>query len=110
MKVHSVIVGQGLAGTLLAFQLLKRGQTILVIDTPRENSSSKVAAGLYNPVTGHRIVKTWLAERLFPFLETAYTELEELLGTKFLHPLPIMRPLDSIAEQNEWVAQSAEER
>jgi len=110
MKVDSVIVGQGLAGTLLAFQLLKRGQSILVIDAPRENSSSKVAAGLYNPVTGQRIVKTWLAERLFPFLETAYTELEELLESKFLYPIPVLRPLDSIAEQNEWIAQSTEGR
>lgn len=107
-KVDSVIVGQGLAGTLLAFQLLNRGQKILVIDAPRENSSSKVAAGLYNPVTGQRTVKTWLAETLFPFLEKTYTELENFLGIKFLHQVPILRPFDSISEQNEWVAQSSE--
>lgn len=107
-KVDSVIVGQGLAGTLLAFQLLGRGQKILVIDAPRENSSSKVAAGLYNPVTGQRTVKTWLVEALFPFLEKTYTELENFLETKFLYQVPILRPLDSIAEQNEWMAQSTE--
>lgn len=110
MKVESVIVGQGLAGTLLAFQLLKRRQKVVVVDFSRENSSSKVAAGLYNPVTGQRSVKTWLVEALFPFLEKTYQELEELLAIRFLHPLPILRPFDSLAEQNEWAAESTDPR
>ena len=68
MKVDYIIVGQGLAGSLIAYELLKRNRKILVYDLPEENQSSSVAAGLFNPVTGRRFVKTWKADVLFPFL------------------------------------------
>lgn len=108
MRIHSLIVGQGLAGTLLAHQLLKRGKKVLVLDAPKDNSSSKVAAGLFNPVTGHRMVKTWQADLLFPSLQSIYSELEKLLSCSFLHKMGIFRPFDSIASQNEWFAKSME--
>ncbi len=56
--MHSVdflIIGQGLAGSLLAYSLIKRGCTVHVLDNDHESSSSRVAAGLINPVTGHRL-------------------------------------------------------
>ena len=40
-----IIVGQGLAGTLLTHRLLKLGKSVLVIDKHREFTSSKVAPG-----------------------------------------------------------------
>ena len=62
------IIGQGLAGSILAYFLLKEGQNVQIFDNPSIPSSSKVAAGIYNPVTGKRLVKTWLADDIFPFL------------------------------------------
>jgi len=47
-----ILVGQGLAGTLLAHFLKAAGQRILVIDQPNENTASQIAAGIINPVTG----------------------------------------------------------
>ena len=51
MTYDYLIVGQGLAGSCMALQLLKRGKKILVIDQPHTNSSSMVAAGMFNPGT-----------------------------------------------------------
>ena len=54
MEVDYLIVGQGICGTMLSWYLLKEGKTFLVIDDNNENSSSKIAAGIINPVTGRR--------------------------------------------------------
>ncbi len=101
-KADYLIVGQGLAGTLLAYFLLKRGKKVLIADLPDPRSSSRVAAGIYNPVTGRRFVKTWMADTIFPFAENTYRELEELTSSNFLFPKKIIRKLSSETEQTEW--------
>jgi len=108
MEVDFLVVGQGLAGTLVAHNLIQKGKKILVFDIFDEHSSSRVAAGLYNPVTGQRRTKTWLADELFPTIEPFYLSLENLLQTKFLHKKSIFRPFDSTADQNDWAGQSSE--
>jgi glycine/D-amino acid oxidase-like deaminating enzyme len=100
MKVDYIIVGQGLAGSLIAYELIKRNKKILVFDMPEENYSSSVAAGLFNPVTGRRFVKTWKADTLFSFLHDFYPEAEKQLDSKFFYPLPWYRPFVNVQEQN----------
>ena len=107
-EVEYIIVGQGLAGSAVAMQLLKLGKKILVIDEPSKNTSSRVAAGLFNPITGKNLVKTWMADQLFPYLHQYYFWAEELTGEKFFHPMSLYRPFASIQEQNEWMGRSAE--
>jgi glycine/D-amino acid oxidase-like deaminating enzyme len=101
--VDFLIVGQGIAGSVLALQLLKRGKRILVINNRKKNSASSAAAGIYNPITGRGMVKTWLAEDLFPYLTNFYEEAEQTLGSKFLHPMPIFRPFLTAQERSEWL-------
>ncbi len=105
-SIDYIIVGQGLAGTALAYILHKTGKKIAVIDQDSEQTSSKVAAGLYNPITGRKLVRTWKANELFPFLETFYQDLELVTKQKFLFDLPIYRPFFSVEQQNEWMAKS----
>jgi glycine oxidase len=107
-SVDYIIVGQGLAGSAVAVQLLRRGKNILVIDLPSKNNSSRIAAGLFNPVTGKKMVKTWLADKLFPCLHEFYKSVEQHTGTRFFYPTGLYRPFLSIEEQNEWMAKSAE--
>jgi len=54
-KCDFIIIGQGLAGSLLAYSLIKRGTSVMVIDNHQAASATQVAAGLINPVTGHRL-------------------------------------------------------
>lgn len=93
------IIGQGLAGSILAYFLLKEGQNVKIFNAPNIPSSSKVAAGIYNPVTGKRLVKTWLADKIFPFLEDFYPQLEQELDAKFFHPLSLFHPFPDEAAQ-----------
>ncbi|MDX1478632.1 MAG: FAD-dependent oxidoreductase [Saprospiraceae bacterium] len=63
--IDCLIVGQGLAGTCLAVDLIERGMQCLVYDPGSSITSSRIAAGVMNPVTGRRHVKTWQAEVLW---------------------------------------------
>jgi glycine oxidase len=101
--VDFLLVGQGIAGSVLALQLLKHGKRILVINNRKNNIASSVAAGIYNPITGRSMVKTWLAESLFPYLTRFYQEATQTLGAQFLHPMPIFRPFLTAQERTAWL-------
>ncbi|MBB6324861.1 glycine/D-amino acid oxidase-like deaminating enzyme [Algoriphagus iocasae] len=108
MEIDFLLIGQGIAGSALGFRLKQAGKKIRIIDQPSGNQSSRVAAGLYNPVTGRKMVKTWNADLLFPEIKTFYQELEKITGQSFLVEEAIYRPFLSIEEQNEWMGNSAE--
>ena len=108
MDVDFLLVGQGIAGIALAHRLVNSGKSVHIIDLAENNNSSRVAAGLFNPVTGRNMVKTWMADQLFPEIQPFYSGLEDHLGAKFLHSLAIYRPFVSIEEQNEWMGRSGE--
>lgn len=109
MEVDFLLIGQGLAGTILSHRLLTAGKKVCIIDNAKANRSSRIAAGLYNPITGKKLVKTWNADKLFPEIAPLYKDLEKLLDINFLHPTPIYRPFLSVEEQNEWMGYSGEE-
>ncbi|RYY38782.1 MAG: FAD-binding oxidoreductase [Chitinophagaceae bacterium] len=85
MNVDYIIVGQGIAGSLLSWHLLKEGKTVLVIDNARDVIASKVAAGIINPVTGRRYHTTWKASELHPFAKKCYDTIGEELGSQYCH-------------------------
>lgn len=107
--VDYIIVGQGLAGSCMAFQLWRRNKTFLVFDQPSKNRCSVVAAGLFNPVTGQKLVKTWQWDHLFPYLRQFYRDVEKATGVDFFYSLPLYRPFGSVEEQNEWMGRSADD-
>jgi glycine oxidase len=108
MEIDFLLIGQGLAGTALSFRLLEKNKKIVVLDLPEGNNSSRIAAGLYNPVTGKKMVRTWLADLLFPEIEPFYEKIENLTGKKFLVKKNIFRPFLSVEEQNEWMGHSGD--
>ena len=101
-KIDYLINGLGLAGSTLAWELITRGKKVIVYDNPAGNKASAVAAGLFNPVTGKYLVKTWQADVIFPFFEQFYISAEKQLHQNFFHLLPIFSPFSSIDERNFW--------
>ncbi|MBL7697338.1 MAG: FAD-binding oxidoreductase [Chitinophagaceae bacterium] len=75
-----LIVGQGISGTFLSWYLHRAGRSFVVIDKNDPASSSRVAAGIINPVTGRRVVKTWMIEEILPFAVNAYEMMGRELG------------------------------
>ncbi|MCF8243873.1 MAG: FAD-binding oxidoreductase [Saprospiraceae bacterium] len=104
--VDYIIVGQGLAGTLLSYFLLLENQRVVVLDYPHEGRSSNVASGLVTPVTGRRIAKSWRFEELSRFAKQTYLSLGADLGVEIWHERSIVRALHSVFEENEWTRRS----
>lgn len=98
-----IVVGQGIAGSILAHTLIKQGHTVTVIDKHSGAGSSRVAAGIYHPLVFKRTTLTWKADELFSFLENYYPELEKELGVKCYHPMPYYRLFSTQEEHDNWV-------
>jgi len=96
-----VVVGLGLAGISICETLEKNGKTFKVISDGSQ-TSSQVAAGMYNPVILKRFSLVWNAseqmEMVFPF----YKNLERKLGIKLDNKLSVLRRFASVEEQNLW--------
>lgn len=102
MKVDTLIVGQGLAGSLLAWELLARGQRLLVADRDEPETSSKVAAGIVTPITGQRLAPTWRLDEFWRYAIAAYRRIEVETREWLFHPLPIARLLADAVEVERW--------
>jgi len=101
-EIDYIIVGQGVAGTLLHYFLNKAGKKNIIIDNRHQAAASIVAAGTINPVTGRRYVKSWLVEKLIPFAAKTYQALEQDLGIHFYNPMPVLRTLANRREALAW--------
>jgi glycine/D-amino acid oxidase-like deaminating enzyme len=107
-EVDYLVIGQGIGGTSIAWHLAESGKSFHIVGDSSAPSSSRVAAGIFNPLTGKKLVKTWLADELFPYASAFYSDLEKKLNADFLHPMSVFRPFRSIEEQNTYLAQSAD--
>jgi len=108
MNIDYLIIGQGIAGTVLAFSLLQKGKKILIIDAGNQYGSSVVAAGIVNPITGRRLVKTWEADTILPIAKQLYTHLEKKLSTSFYHDRTIVRIFENVQQENDFYSKSAD--
>lgn len=90
MNVDVLIVGQGICGSLLSWNLIKQGKKVLVTDDAKPVTSSKIASGVINPVTGRRIVRTWMIEELIPFAEKTYKQFEQELNVSLIQQCNVL--------------------
>ena len=103
-----LILGQGLAGTAIAWRLWERGLPFLIVDRDEPVTSSKIAAGLLTPITGMRMSLNenygpWLCEAV-----TFYRHKERLLGQRFLHAQPHLRLCKNGKEAERWAKRQAD--
>lgn len=100
-------MGQGLAGTLLASALEDLGKTFYIIDDLNKYAASRQAAGIINPVSGRRYVKSWnydeLEKNFVPFYERQCQKVKKSIFGKH----QILLCLASVKEENDLLAQAA---
>ena len=100
-----LIIGQGLAGSLLAMQFLEKGIDFEIISADLPYSASNVAAGILNPVTGKRLALSWRYGEFFDFAEKQYAKLEKILNERLFQKMPVLRMF-----QNEKEIEAYEKR
>lgn len=97
MNIDFLIIGQGLAGSLLAWELMQRGCNVVIVDNGLENAS-QVAAGLINPITGMRLVKSSDVDKLLPIAKQRYAELADFFQQDFYIEKSMLRIFNSDKE------------
>jgi len=100
--IDTLILGQGLAGSLLAWELAHRNERILVVDDENASAASTAAAGLINPVTGQRIVKSAGVDDYLPVAHKRYRALEAIFERELLFEIPMWRLLRKEKEREVW--------
>ncbi len=89
--IDTLILGQGLAGSILAWILIRAGERVRVIDDGHTSSSSTVAAGLVNPLAGMRFNRRPEMDDWLRAADRCYAGLASQFGAAFFHPLPMLR-------------------
>lgn len=100
--VDFILIGQGIAGTLLAHELEKREQTFVVIDNGQHNASL-TGAGMVNPVVLKRFSPVWQGRKQIYRARETFTQLGELLGIELEHRFDILRIFNNKQEKTTWL-------
>jgi glycine/D-amino acid oxidase-like deaminating enzyme len=97
-----LVVGQGIAGTLMARELLRVGLEVLVADPNLLPASSQVASGLVHPIVPRTGGLTWRAAELFPAVQDYYQDIAEETGQVFFHTMPMAFVADTEQDCLHW--------
>lgn len=99
-----LIIGGGIAGLCLAYELHKSGESFVVADNQVGGTSSKIAAGMYNPVSGKRMTVSKNASEMLLALKEMMLDMERELAQKLWIEAPILQAFGSIKEGNDFGA------
>jgi glycine oxidase len=102
-----IIAGQGIAGSLLALALQKKGWNVTVADDGRGGASA-AAAGLINPITGKRYALSWRFGDFWPVAKATYQALEARFGVSIWQETTMVRALESVEALNNWSMRTAQ--
>lgn len=105
-KFDYIVVGQGLAGTVLIYKLLQLGKSVCLIDKERMSAASMVALGAYNPLVLKRFTPCWKIEYQLPELYDFIRSFEDSFHCTIHQPFKLLRKFVSIEEQNLWLEKS----
>lgn len=84
MDIDYLIIGQGIAGSLLSYKLMAAGKKVMVIDRPAKDKASLVAGAVINPLSGKNFSPAQHAALFIPEALACYKAMEQLLGVTFL--------------------------
>lgn len=78
--VDYILVGQGVAGTHLGWEMQQAGLKIAVFDDGRADAASRLAAGIINPLSGRKFEVSWLYDMIYPMAAETYRAMEAAMG------------------------------
>jgi len=107
-KVDFLIVGAGLAGSVLAWTLKEHGARVLLVSDSEIPAASRAAAGLINPVTGQRLVLQANIAALLEEAERFYETIESRFDIKLLHRIDMLRLFRNDREREAWEKRKAD--
>ena len=103
------IVGWGLAGATLAWQLYFEKKEFLIFDSTK-NFSTRAAAGMVNPIVFRRLTKSWNADVLMPYAANFYKRIETVLGESVIDAKNVYKLFSSFEDENNWMVKQQDDR
>ncbi len=97
---NSLIIGQGMAGSVLAWSLHWEGKTVHVLDRGRNITASRIAAGLVTPFTGRRLSKAAHFDESQTVAKEFYRRVEKETGASLFKEEPAVRHFQDEAERD----------
>ena len=91
--IDAIIVGQGIAGSILAYQLLQEGLSIQIFHDQKKESASQIAAGLIQSISGRHLSIADDSLKQILFAIHYYKFLEKQLNTSFFSEISCYRYL-----------------
>ena len=110
MEGGVTIVGGGLAGCSLAWALRWRGCRVILVDRGEPDTSTKVAAGIINPITGPNLTLSWRFGDLWGAALDFYQRISETCGSPLFHQIPLLRLFDSDRQVARWAKRCNDKR
>ncbi|MDA1229738.1 MAG: FAD-dependent oxidoreductase [Planctomycetota bacterium] len=89
--VDVLIIGQGLAGSCLAWTLHWSGRRVLIVDRGEHVTASRIAAGLITPMTGRRMAPTLRFEDCYQHASEFFRRIESEQNCRLLEEQPAIR-------------------
>ena len=110
IKINSLIIGQGIAGTMVAYMFQQKDISFMVLDSGKINSASRVAAGMFSAISGRR--KTFDEEmfRKQKFAIETFKQLEKLLCVNILYEENIYNIIHTEKEKTETLDRTKDEK
>jgi len=102
MKRHFLIIGQGLAGSILTKTLIENEQAVTVVDNVSPQSASRIAAGIINPLTGQRMVIAPDVSYCLPAAIERYTSLAEEFNQSFYSSRQMLRLFNNSSDKDRF--------
>lgn len=106
MTSDTVVIGGGLAGCFVCWELLRRGRDVALVDDRRPGMATPVAAGLYNPIRFRDLAAVDHAPELVGLLRARLSEMEEATGERLHAPRGIARIFGDSAARKRWATLS----
>ena len=100
MEFEFAVIGGGIAGSTLTYELIKRKKSVILFDNENEKATT-VAGGLINPIMGRKMNTAWREPEIFKFAIQYYRDIEKNINCNFLEEKPIFRPFTTKTQKEE---------
>lgn len=102
MHKDYLIIGSGVAAVYLANELELAGKSYSLYGMPKPNDASRVAAGMFSPLSGKRMTLAWKAKEMFEAMFEATAQLEKKLEASLLLKMPVQVAFGQVKEANDF--------
>ncbi|WP_215535529.1 NAD(P)/FAD-dependent oxidoreductase [Borreliella bavariensis] len=102
MHYEFAVIGGGIAGSTVTYELLKRNKKVILFDD-EDTKATIIAGGLINPIMGRKMNIAWKESHIFEFAKNYYQEIEKTIKSNFFIEKNIFRPFTTENQKNELV-------